>query len=123
MPKAGDYIVYLNDKDVYHCSEEVFRGRNIVGEDGLPVTKALVETEGKDLLTNEEAVKILDDVAVGEPEEEPLLKTAVVVNSEQPKKVGKKKSKAKRKKVQQKKTKVAPVSNEKDIAPTEGDEA
>lgn len=28
--KAGDYIVYLNDSDVYHCSEKVFLERNIV---------------------------------------------------------------------------------------------
>lgn len=28
--KAGDYIVYLNDNDVYHCSRTVFHERNIV---------------------------------------------------------------------------------------------
>ena len=27
-PKVGDYIVYLNDEDIYHCSEEVFNERN-----------------------------------------------------------------------------------------------
>ena len=28
--KEGDYIVYLNDEDIYHCSKEVFEERNIV---------------------------------------------------------------------------------------------
>jgi len=27
--KAGDYVVFLNDEDTYHCSEEVFNERNI----------------------------------------------------------------------------------------------
>jgi hypothetical protein len=27
---AGDFIVYLNETDVYHCSSEVFHERNIV---------------------------------------------------------------------------------------------
>jgi hypothetical protein len=26
----GDYIIYLNDKDVYHCNAKVFADRNIV---------------------------------------------------------------------------------------------
>ncbi len=26
----GDYVVYLNDKDIYHCTKEVFEERNIV---------------------------------------------------------------------------------------------
>ena len=30
--KAGDYIVYLDDTDIYHCSENVFRERNIIPE-------------------------------------------------------------------------------------------
>lgn len=25
----GSYVVYLNDSDVYHCNEEVFKERNI----------------------------------------------------------------------------------------------
>lgn len=29
QPKAGDYIVYLNEDDIYHCSSEVFKERNI----------------------------------------------------------------------------------------------
>ncbi len=29
-PKVGDYIVYLNDEDVYHCNREVFHERNEV---------------------------------------------------------------------------------------------
>lgn len=28
--KVGDYIVFLNEKDVYHCTKEVFEERNIV---------------------------------------------------------------------------------------------
>jgi hypothetical protein len=28
--KVGDYIVYLKDDDIYHCSAEVFAERNIV---------------------------------------------------------------------------------------------
>jgi len=32
-PVAGDYVVYLNDDDVYHCTAEVFRERNIVGDE------------------------------------------------------------------------------------------
>jgi hypothetical protein len=27
---AGDYIVYLNDDDVYHCNAKVFAERNII---------------------------------------------------------------------------------------------
>lgn len=27
--KAGDYVVFINDNDTYHCSEEVFNERNI----------------------------------------------------------------------------------------------
>lgn len=27
--KAGDYVVFLNENDTYHCSEEVFNERNI----------------------------------------------------------------------------------------------
>lgn len=27
-PKVGDFIVYLNDEDIYHCSREVFENRN-----------------------------------------------------------------------------------------------
>ncbi len=27
--KAGDYVVFLNSEDTYHCSEEVFNERNI----------------------------------------------------------------------------------------------
>lgn len=29
-PKVGDYVCYLNDEDVYHCSRKVFHERNIV---------------------------------------------------------------------------------------------
>lgn len=29
----GDYVVYLNEDDIYHCSKEVFLERNIVPED------------------------------------------------------------------------------------------
>ena len=29
-PVVGDYVVYLNDNDVYHCTKEVFEDRNIV---------------------------------------------------------------------------------------------
>ena len=28
--KAGDYIVYLNESDIYHCSKQVFEERNEV---------------------------------------------------------------------------------------------
>lgn len=28
--KPGDFIVYLNDSDVYHCDRAVFMDRNIV---------------------------------------------------------------------------------------------
>lgn len=28
--KAGDYVVYLNEQDIYHCSEKVFNERNEV---------------------------------------------------------------------------------------------
>jgi len=28
--KPGDYIVYLNDEDIYHCSAQVFAARNVV---------------------------------------------------------------------------------------------
>ena len=28
--KTGDYIVYLNKDDIYHCSKKVFEERNIV---------------------------------------------------------------------------------------------
>ena len=31
--KVGDYIVYLKEDDIYHCSAEVFAERNIVPED------------------------------------------------------------------------------------------
>jgi hypothetical protein len=31
-PLVGDYVVYLNDEDVYHCTQEVFVARNIVPE-------------------------------------------------------------------------------------------
>ncbi|WP_038224821.1 Gp49 family protein [Vibrio sp. ER1A] len=31
--KAGDYVVFLNEKDTYHCSEEVFIERNEVTYD------------------------------------------------------------------------------------------
>ncbi|GAB2799035.1 hypothetical protein GCM10027040_27560 [Halomonas shantousis] len=27
---VGDYIVYLNDQDVYHCNAKVFAERNVV---------------------------------------------------------------------------------------------
>ncbi len=30
--EIGDYIVYLNDDDIYHCSAEVFAERNIVDD-------------------------------------------------------------------------------------------
>lgn len=29
-PQVGDYIVYLNANDIYHCTAEVFEARNIV---------------------------------------------------------------------------------------------
>lgn len=29
-PKVGDYVVWLKDDDIYHCSEAVFRERNVV---------------------------------------------------------------------------------------------
>jgi hypothetical protein len=29
---VGDFIVYLNDSDVYHCSRKVFMDRNIIDE-------------------------------------------------------------------------------------------
>lgn len=28
--KVGDYVVFLNDDDVYHCNAKVFADRNIV---------------------------------------------------------------------------------------------
>ncbi len=28
--KVGDYIIYLDDKDIYHCTKKVFEERNIV---------------------------------------------------------------------------------------------
>ncbi|WP_299073787.1 hypothetical protein [uncultured Paraglaciecola sp.] len=27
-PKHGDFVVYLNDEDIYHCSRKVFFERN-----------------------------------------------------------------------------------------------
>ena len=29
-PVPGDFIVWLKDDDIYHCSEAVFRERNVV---------------------------------------------------------------------------------------------
>lgn len=29
-PQLGDYVCYLNDEDIYHCSRKVFHERNIV---------------------------------------------------------------------------------------------
>lgn len=29
-PMTGDYIVYLDDTDVYHCRREIFHERNVV---------------------------------------------------------------------------------------------
>lgn len=29
-PVAGDYVVYLNANDIYHCRKEVFEDRNVV---------------------------------------------------------------------------------------------
>lgn len=29
-PVPGDYIVWLKDDDIYHCSDAVFRERNVV---------------------------------------------------------------------------------------------
>lgn len=31
-PQAGDYVVYLTDEDIYHCSAAVFRERNVVDD-------------------------------------------------------------------------------------------
>lgn len=31
--KAGDFIIYLDDTDVYHCRRSVFLARNVVEED------------------------------------------------------------------------------------------
>lgn len=31
-PVLGDYVVYLNDSDIYHCERNVFFERNIVPE-------------------------------------------------------------------------------------------
>jgi len=31
-PEDGDYVVYLDDTDVYHCRRDVFHERNVVGE-------------------------------------------------------------------------------------------
>jgi len=28
--ESGDWVVYLNENDVYHCSDQVFRERNVV---------------------------------------------------------------------------------------------
>lgn len=28
--KVRDYVVYINDDDIYHCTEQVFRDRNEV---------------------------------------------------------------------------------------------
>ena len=30
QPEVGDYVVFLNDEDVYHCNAKVFEERNIV---------------------------------------------------------------------------------------------
>jgi hypothetical protein len=35
-PKVGDWIVRLTDTDTYHCTDEVFRERNVVPEDVTP---------------------------------------------------------------------------------------
>ena len=32
--KAGDYVVFLNEQDTYHCSQEVFEERNEVNHEG-----------------------------------------------------------------------------------------
>jgi hypothetical protein len=48
---AGDFIVFLNDEDVYHCSREVFFERNIVAPDhgGEPVRRTEIEQMMVDL--------------------------------------------------------------------------
>ena len=28
--KVGDWVVHLSDTDIYHCTDEVFRERNVV---------------------------------------------------------------------------------------------
>jgi hypothetical protein len=33
LVSVGDWIVYINETDVYHCSNKVFRSRNIVMQD------------------------------------------------------------------------------------------
>jgi hypothetical protein len=33
---VGDYVVYLTDTDTYHCSDKVFRERNLCDEAGMP---------------------------------------------------------------------------------------
>ena len=30
--QTGDFVVYLNEDDIYHCSREVFLERNVVPE-------------------------------------------------------------------------------------------
>lgn len=30
IPESGGWIVYLNDDDIYYCSDKVFRERNVV---------------------------------------------------------------------------------------------
>lgn len=30
---VGDYVVYLNETDVYHCNAKVFHERNVVGDE------------------------------------------------------------------------------------------
>jgi len=32
VPTIGDWVVYLSSDDIYYCSDEVFRERNIVDE-------------------------------------------------------------------------------------------
>ncbi len=29
-PEYGDYVVFIDERDVYHCSEAVFKERNVV---------------------------------------------------------------------------------------------
>lgn len=29
-PEPGDYVVYRTESEIYHCSAEVFRARNVV---------------------------------------------------------------------------------------------
>tara|TARA_R110002074_G_C12099254_1_gene624863 strand:- start:47 stop:550 length:504 start_codon:yes stop_codon:yes gene_type:complete len=45
QPELGDYVIYLNQDDVYHCNAKVFAERNVLDKDAVnTVTQERVES-------------------------------------------------------------------------------